>query len=46
MDRVATVPAPGYNGHDTKPVDFSRLVGKIEIELRCACENWAVRGIG
>jgi hypothetical protein len=38
MDRVATVPAPGCNDCDTKPVDFSRLLGKIEIELRHAGE--------
>ena len=38
MGRVATEPAPGCNDCDAKPVDFPRLLGKIEIELRHAGE--------
>jgi hypothetical protein len=39
VDQVAAVPAPGCNDHDAKPVDFFRLVGKIEIELQHAGET-------
>jgi hypothetical protein len=43
MGRVATEPAPGCDDCNAKPVDFSRLLGKIKIELRHAGEMSRMR---